>query len=84
MVGATTLSIESLKVTFSITTLSIESLNVTFSIMALRKTTLCHYAKCLYAECRILFIGMVSAVMLNVVAPQGWSLSKYEKLKVSS
>jgi hypothetical protein len=38
--------------------------------MILNITTLCikyHYAKCHYTECRILFIGMLNAIMLSIV-----------------
>jgi hypothetical protein len=35
--------------------------------MALSITTLFHYAEGCYAECRILFAVMLSAIMLNVV-----------------
>ncbi len=46
------------------TTLSIKGLFETLSIIKFSITTLCHYAECHCAECRILFI-----YMLIVVAP---------------
>jgi hypothetical protein len=58
--GATT-------VKFSITILSIKGLYVTFNMMTLSITELYHYAECCNAECRILFIFMLSVVMLSVI-----------------
>ncbi len=39
------------------------------SIMTLSIAKLCHYPECQCAECRDLFIDMLSVVMLSVVAP---------------
>ncbi len=60
--GATTLSVMSIRLMpFSITTLSVKGLFATLSI-----TNLCHYAEYSYAECRVLFVVIMSDVMLNV------------------
>jgi hypothetical protein len=59
---------------FSITALSIMGLFVTLSI-----TTICNEGY--FAECRVLFICMLSVVMLNVVAPSlTLSQDKLERL----
>jgi hypothetical protein len=59
---------------FGIMPLSIKRSFENFSIMTSSITTLCHHAKCQYAECRILLI-----VMLSVLVPGGEaaSLSEY-------
>jgi hypothetical protein len=59
--GATTLS----RTIFSIPTLSIKGLKVTFSITTL---SIMLYVVVL-TECHVLFIIMLDAVMLSVVAP---------------
>ncbi len=68
--GATTLSVMTLSITtFSITTLSTKGLCVTLiksdSIIDIEHSN----ALTLRCECRVLFIIMLKAVMLNVVAP---------------
>jgi hypothetical protein len=35
-------------------------------------TSLCHYGECNCAECRVLFIDMLTVVMLSVVGPSGY------------
>jgi hypothetical protein len=59
-------------------TLSINGLFATFSIMTLSITILCHYA-----ECRVLFIVMLSVVKLSVMASGNSCQDKYSNLGVN-
>ncbi len=53
--------------TFSITTLNIMGLVMTLSIDIQHNSIECHYAECLYDDCRDYLNVMLSFIMLNVV-----------------